>query len=87
MDTSQQNINDLDKYKATLKSTWNKLLQNKQEVGISIYQSIVLDTTMRRNGTAKATSIIFENTNLTQQSSQFMNMLGTVISLSKYLTK
>eukprot|EP01084_Bolivina_argentea_P089361 161251_1 len=71
---------NINKYKDTLVFTWNKLLENKQEIGLSIYKSIIFGSTSRANGRAKDTSLIFANTNLNLQSGRFMDMLDNVIS-------
>merc|ERR1719474_100483 len=67
-------------YKNILRSTWSKLLENKEEIGLKIYKSIVFDTTSTPTGNGLSTSIIFENSDLGQSSSRFIDMLDTVIS-------
>lgn len=79
----QRNIN---KYKDLLKSTFNQLLPNKEEVGLYIYNSIVFDTTIGggNDTSIKPTAVLFQNTDLKQQGSAFMDMLNTVIMYVKF---
>ena len=84
-DNMERSIEDnIYKYKITLLSTWKKLLENKADVGLSIYYSIVFGTTSKANGSHRPTSSIFfdQNTDLKKQSSRFMDMLDTVIRFS-----
>ena len=76
-------MKNISKYKNIILSTWKSLYKtNKEEVGLSIYYSIVFGNTSKGNGRSRPTSSIFldQNTDLKEQSLRFMDMLNTVIN-------
>ena len=72
----------IEKYKSILISSWEELNKDKEDVGLSIYYSIVFGNTSKGTGRTRPTSSIFldQNTDLKKQSLRFMDMLNTVIT-------
>lgn len=72
---------NIKKYKILLLSSWKELNKNKEDVGLSIYNSIVFGNTSKgAQGRTRPTMMYFQNTDLQQQSLRFMEMLNTVIT-------